>query len=61
MASVRTVTWPDERRRFATLAAFAAIAWLGMLVHNVVDLPTLTLLSTENSLPAVASAILVGT
>jgi hypothetical protein len=46
-------------RQFALLMAFALLAWLGMVLHNIVDLPALTLLSPENSLPALVSALLV--
>jgi len=33
------------------MAGAVALAWLGMYVHNVADLPGLTLASPENSLP----------
>ena len=34
------------------LAAFAFLSWLGAFIHNMADLPGLTLLSPENSVPA---------
>jgi hypothetical protein len=33
------------------MAGAVALAWLGMYVHNVADLPGLTMASPENSLP----------
>ena len=40
------------------VAAFTALSWLGMFVHNSLELPTLTLLSPENSLMAFISVLL---
>lgn len=45
--------------QFMMLATWAGVGWFGMFVHNMVDLPNLTLLSLENSLPALVSAVLV--
>ena len=37
---------------------FTTLSWLGEYIHNRVDLPRLTLLSPENSLPALLSLVL---
>ncbi|WP_232663664.1 hypothetical protein [Pseudonocardia sp. TRM90224] len=42
----------------AMLAA-AAIAWLGLVVHNVADLPGQTLFSPETLLPGLFTALLL--
>jgi hypothetical protein len=42
------------------MAAAAVLAWLGMYVHNVADLPNLTLLSAENALPGLVWLLLLG-
>ena len=44
-------------RPVGRVAAFTAISWLGMFIHNELDLP-LTLLSPENSLPGLISIAL---
>jgi hypothetical protein len=49
----------NAQSQFAPLALWAFVGWLGMYVHNVVDLPGLTLASPENSLPALVSVALV--
>lgn len=38
---------------------FTFLSWLGEYIHNLFDLPQLTLLSPENSIPALISAVLV--
>ena len=53
------MTRPNVNRRFALLASLTLLAWLGLFVHNSVDLPALTLVSPENSVPALESTILV--
>jgi hypothetical protein len=40
------------------MALAVAVAWFGMYVHNVADLPGLTLASPENSLPGLVWVIL---
>jgi len=35
-----------------------ALSWLGLFVHNSIELPPLNLLSPENSLPALVTALL---
>jgi hypothetical protein len=37
------------------IAVFTLLSWLGEYVHNLVDLPQLTMLSPENSIPAIIS------
>ena len=44
-------------RPVGRVAAFTAISWLGMFIHNEIELP-LTLLSPENSLPGLVSVVL---
>jgi hypothetical protein len=39
--------------------ATVALAWLGMYVHNVADLPNLTLSSPENLLPGLVWLLLL--
>jgi hypothetical protein len=46
-----------EERPFTHLALFLSLSWLGMFVHNMIELP-LTLLSLENSLPGLVSIAL---
>jgi hypothetical protein len=46
-----------EKRPFTYLALFLSLSWLGMFVHNMIELP-LTLLSPENSLPGLISIAL---
>jgi hypothetical protein len=53
------MTRPNVNRRFALLVSFALLAWLGLFVNNTADPPALTLVSPENSVPALVSAILV--
>lgn len=42
------------------MVAAAVIAWLGLVVHNVADLPDQTLLSSETLGPALITAGLLG-
>jgi hypothetical protein len=46
------------RRRIRVVAAFTLLAWLGEFVHNLLELPQLTVLSPENNLPALVFLIL---
>jgi hypothetical protein len=39
-------------RPIGLVALFTVLAWLGEYIHNLVELPQLTILSPENSLPA---------
>lgn len=43
----------------SSVVAAAVIGWLGLLVHNVADLPTQTLLSPETLWPSVVTAALL--
>jgi hypothetical protein len=45
-------------RPIAWITAFTVLSWLGEYVHNRYELPQLTLLSPENSIPALISALL---
>lgn len=43
----------------APMAEFAALSWLGMTVHNAVELPSLTLLNPEVGLPTLVFILLI--
>ena len=45
-------------RPAALVALFTALSWLGEYVHNLLELPQLTALSPENSVPALISLVL---
>src|ERR671911_21778 len=40
------------------VAALLTLSWLGLFVHNSIELPSLSLLSPENSLPALLAVLL---
>jgi Na+/melibiose symporter-like transporter len=40
------------------VAALLALAWLGLFLHNSIELPSLNVLSPENSLPALVAVLL---
>jgi hypothetical protein len=40
------------------VATLLALSWLGLFVHNSIELPSLDLLSPENSLPALVAVLL---
>jgi hypothetical protein len=42
------------------MAGAVVLGWVGMYVHNVADLPVLTLASPENSLPGLVWLVLFG-
>ena len=42
------------------LALATMLSWLGEAVHNAVELPGLTILSLENSIPGIVAALLFG-
>jgi hypothetical protein len=44
--------------RVRRMAFFAFLSWFGLYLHNTVDLPGLTLLSPENSIPAVITLLM---
>lgn len=43
----------------AIVAAAAVLSWLGLVVHNIADLPGQTLLSPETALPTVVYLVLL--
>ena len=51
---------PVAARSLVWVSLFALLSWLGEYVHNLQELPQLTLLSPENSLPALITVVLVG-
>ena len=40
------------------VAALLALSWFGLFVHNAIELPSLNLLSPENSFPALVAMLL---
>ena len=56
----RAAPAPAAARSLVWVSLFALLSWLGEYVHNLRELPQLTLLSPENSLPALVSVVLVG-
>lgn len=48
----------NTRRPIELVAAFTVLAWLGEYIHNLYELPQLTLFSPENSIPALVYLIL---
>lgn len=60
-AVARRPTRQSGRRRPepSSVVAAAVISWLGLLVHNVADLPDQTLLSPETLWPSVVTAALL--
>src|SRR3990170_2773935 len=47
-------------RRAGLIAALTGLSWLGEVVHNLIELPALTILSLENGGPALVGALLFG-
>lgn len=45
-------------RPIGLVAALLALSWLGLFAHNSIELPSLNLLSPENSLPALVAVLL---
>jgi hypothetical protein len=58
--SERTPRTGREMRSAWPIAGSVALAWLGMYIHNVAELPNLTWASAENVLPALVWLILFG-
>ena len=54
---VKTSSLTADRSR-GLVAALLALSWLGLFTHNSIELPSLNLLSPENSLPALVTALL---
>ena len=48
------------RRPVGLMLMFTLLSWLGEYTHNLAELPRLTLISPENSLPALVSLALFG-
>ena len=48
------------RRPVGLMLMFTLLSWLGEYTHNLAELPSLTLISPENSLPALVSLALFG-
>ena len=58
---MRTAAWASGVRLPAyRMAGAVALAWLGMYIHNVADLPNLTVGSPENTLPGLLWLALFG-
>lgn len=47
-----------DGRQTGLVAVFTLLSWLGEYVHNLYELPELTVVSPENSLPALVSLML---
>lgn len=47
------------RRQSGIIAGFAVISWLGMMIHNAIELPQLTILNPEIGLPTLVYVVLV--
>src|SRR5262245_49004565 len=52
------MTHSMTQRRAGWVAASTALAWLGIYVHNIADLPGQTLFSPETSLPTLVTLLL---
>ena len=55
---VSTLTAGSVRRSAGLMFIFLTMSWLGEYIHNLFELPDLTALSPENSLPALVSLVL---
>lgn len=53
-----TTKEPATNRHIGWVAACTLLSWLGEFVHNRADLPHLSLLSPENTIPALIAALL---
>jgi hypothetical protein len=51
-------TTPTTHRCIGWVAAFTLLSWFGEFVHNRADLPLLSLLSPENTIPAMITGLL---
>lgn len=50
---------PTLSPKIGWVAAFTVLSWLGEAIHNLADLPQLSLLSPENTIPALISLLLL--
>ena len=57
-ATVNKTSSLTADRSLGLVAALLALSWLGLFVHNSIELPSLNLLSPENSLPALVAVLL---
>jgi uncharacterized membrane protein YjdF len=55
---VKKISSLTADRSRALVAALLALSWFGLFVHNAIELPSLNLLSPENSLPALVAMLL---
>ena len=55
MKKISSLTADSSRE---LVAALLALSWFGLFVHNAIELPSLNLLSPENSLPALVAMLL---
>ena len=58
LATVNETSSLTADRSRGLVAALLAFSWLGLFVHNSIELPSLKLLSPENSLPALVAVLL---
>ena len=57
-ATVNKTSSLTADRSLGLVAALLALSWLGLFVHNSIELPSLNLLSPENSFPALVAVLL---
>jgi hypothetical protein len=57
-AIVKKISSLTADRSRGLVAALLAVSWLGLFAHNSTELPSLNLLSPENSLPALVAVLL---
>ena len=57
-ATVNKTSSLTADRSLGLVAALLALSWLGLFVHNSIELPSLNVLSPENSLPALIAVLL---
>lgn len=55
---VSSISTNSVRQPAGLMVIFLTISWLGEYIHNLFELPNLTVLSPENSLPALVSLVL---
>lgn len=57
-AIVKKISSLAADRSRGLVATLLALSWLGLFIHNSIELPSLDLLGPENSLPALVAALL---
>ena len=55
---MRKVSSVTTDRPSGLVAALLTLSWLGLFVHNSIELPSLNFVSPENSLPALVAVLL---